>query len=256
MSRSWIAVVALWAAVQISASAQAPDARQIMLEQQRRTDSTSQRWEGLLQVFDAKGRVSDKRWTFERFGAHGRSKSLLTFVAPADVKGVMLLVLSYPERASDQWMWIPANERERRVALQDRGTRFFGTDFTFEDLEERDVEQFTYSMIGDDTLDGVVCWKIESKPKQSKASQYTHSYVWVRKDNYAFQQFENYIKQKVVRRLKYSRIEQVQGIWSARVAEMTDLTRQSHTVLTFDKMVYNTPVNQDDFTVQALRRGK
>lgn len=251
-----LTAAALVAVVASPGFARAQDARQIMLEQQRRTDSTSQRWEGLLQVFDATGRVSDKRWVFERLGAHGRSRSLLTFVAPPEVKDVALLVVSYPDRASDQWMWIPANERERRVALQDRGARFFGTDFTFEDLEERDVDQYSYSMIGDDVLDGVACWKIESRPKQAKASQYTQSYVWVRKDNYAFQQFENYIKKELVRRLKYSRIELVQGIWSARVAEMTDLRRRSRTVLTFEKLQYNTPMNEDDFTVQALRRGR
>ena len=113
---------------------------QIVDEAQRRTDAKSQRYEGLLQVFDAKGKISDKRWTFERLGSHGQSKSVLRFTAPAEVKGVALLVVNHPDRASDQWMWTPAIERDRRIALQDRSTRFFGTDFSFEDLEERDVE--------------------------------------------------------------------------------------------------------------------
>jgi hypothetical protein len=255
MNRTLV-TLAVGVALALPAATRAQDARQIMVEQQKRTDASSQRWEGLLQVFDARGKISDKRWVFERLGAHGRSKSLLTFVGPPEVKGVALLVLSYPDRASDQWMWIPANERERRVALQDRATRFFGTDFTFEDLEERDVEQYSYAMAGDDVLDGVACWKIESRPRQTKASQYTHSLVWVRKDNYAFQQFENYIRTELVRRLKYSRLEQVQGIWTARVAEMTDFRRNSRTVLTLDKLLYNVPMNESDFTVQGLRRGK
>jgi hypothetical protein len=255
MNRTLV-TLAVGVALALPAATRAQDARQIMVEQQKRTDASSQRWEGLLQVFDARGKISDKRWVFERLGAHGRSKSLLTFVGPPEVKGVALLVLSYPDRASDQWMWIPANERERRVALQDRATRFFGTDFTFEDLEERDVEQYSYAMAGDDVLDGVACWKIESRPRQAKASQYTHSLVWVRKDNYAFQQFENYIRTELVRRLKYSRLEQVQGIWTARVAEMTDFRRNSRTVLTLDKLLYNVPMNESDFTVQGLRRGK
>jgi hypothetical protein len=255
MNRTLV-TLAVGVALALPAATRAQDARQIMVEQQKRTDASSQRWEGLLQVFDARGKISDKRWVFERLGAHGRSKSLLTFVGPPEVKGVALLVLSYPDRASDQWMWIPANERERRVALQDRATRFFGTDFTFEDLEERDVEQYSYAMAGDDVLDGVACWKIESRPRQTKASQYTHSLVWVRKDNYAFQQFENYIRTELVRRLKYSRLEPVQGIWTARVAEMTDFRRNSRTVLTLDKLLYNVPMNKSDFTVQGLRRGK
>ena len=131
-----------------------------MSEAQKRTDAKSQRYEGLLQVFDAKGKISDKRWTFERLGAHGQSKSVLRFTAPAEVKGVALLVVNHPDRASDQWMWTPAIERDRRIALQDRSTRFFGTDFSFEDLEERDVDQYDYALLGDETVDGAPCWKI------------------------------------------------------------------------------------------------
>src|SRR4051812_38633752 len=63
-------------------------AREIVEEVQKRTDVKSQRYEGLLQVFDSKGKVSDKRWMFDRIGAHGNSKAVLRFIAPAEVKGV------------------------------------------------------------------------------------------------------------------------------------------------------------------------
>ena len=59
----------------------------IVDEAQQRTDATSQRYEGLLQVFDAKGKITDKRWTLERLGSHGNSKMVLRFTAPAEVKG-------------------------------------------------------------------------------------------------------------------------------------------------------------------------
>ena len=236
------------------ARAAEPDARQIVDEAQRRTDAASQRYEGLLQVFDAKGKIADKRWTLERLGSHGRSRSVLRFTVPAEVKGVALLVVNHPDRASDQWMWTPAIERERRIALQDRSTRFFGTDFSFEDLEERDVNQFDYVLRGDDTVDGTVCWRIESTPRESKSSQYTRSVVWIRKDNYAFARIENFIKDQVVRRLKYSDIQNIQGIWTARQLEMADLRRGSRTRLTLDKLQYNLPLKDEDFTLQAIRR--
>jgi len=232
----------------------ADTARQIVDEAQKRTDAKSQRYEGLLQVFDAKGKISDKRWSMERLGSHGRSKAVLRFTAPAEVKGVALLVVNHPDRASDQWMWIPALERDRRVALQDRSTSFFGTDFSFEDLEERDVDQYDYAMSGDDTIDGAACWKIQSTPRESKSSQYTRSIVWIRKDNYAFARIENYVKDRAVRRLNYSNIQSVQGIWTARQLEMTDLARGSRTRLTLDKLEYNVPLKDADFTLQAIRR--
>jgi len=232
----------------------ADDPKQIVAEAQKRTDARSQRYEGLLEVFDAKGKVTAKRWAFERLGSHGQSKSVLRFSAPAEVKGVALLVVNHPDRASDQWMWTPALERDRRIALQDRSTRFFGTDFSFEDLEERDVDQYDYSLQGADTIDGVACWRIESTPVRTKSSQYTRALVWIRKDNYALVRVENYVKERVVRRLNYLNIENVQGIWSARQLEIADLTRASRTRLTFDNLQYNVPMKDEDFTLQALRR--
>ena len=232
----------------------ADDARTIVAEAQRRTDAKSQRYEGLLQVFDSKGKVSDKRWSLERLGSHGSSKMVLRFTAPAEVKGVALLVVNHPDRASDQWMWTPGIERDRRIALQDRSTRFFGTDFSFEDLEERDVDQYEYTMLGEETIDGVACWKIQSVPKQSKTSQYTRSIVWVRKDSYAMARIENYSKDQLVRRLNYGDFVNIIGIWTARQLEMTDIKRGSRTRLTLDKLQYNLPLKEEDFTLQALRR--
>ena len=229
------------------------DARTIVEEAQRRAESKSQRYEGLLQVLDSKGKVADKRWLFTRLGSHGRSKAVLRFVAPPEVKGVALLIVNHPDRASDQWMWTPALQRERRIALQDRSTRFFGTDFSFEDLEERDVDQYDYRLLGDDTIDGAPCWHIESTPSQKKISQYTKSTVWIRKDNYALAQVESYVKTEVVRRLKYSDFVQSQGIWTGRRLEMTDLRRKSRTILALEKLEYNVPLRDEDFTLQALR---
>jgi hypothetical protein len=243
-----------FALVLLARGAPAQDARQIVDDAQKRTDAKSQRYEGLLQVFDAKGKISDKRWTFQRLGSHGQSKAVLRFLEPAEVKGVALLIVNHPDRASDQWMWTPAIERDRRIALQDRSTRFFGTDFSFEDLEERDVDQYDYTLAGDDTVDGAACWKIQSTPKQTKSSQYTRSFVWIRKDNYAFARIENYIKDTAVRRLSYSDIRNVQGIWTARQLDMADLRRNSHTRLTLDKLEYNAPLQDDEFTLQAIRR--
>jgi hypothetical protein len=242
-----------YAGLELSSGA-ADGARQIVEEAQKRTDVKSQRYEGLLQVFDAKGKISDKRWNLDRLGAHGDSKAVLRFTAPAEVKGVAMLIINHPDRASDQWMWAPAVERDRRIALQDRSTRFFGTDFSFEDLEERDVNQYEYELIGDDAIDGVACWKIQSTPKQAKSSQYSRSLVWIRKDTYAFARIENFFKDQVVRRLVYSDYANIQGIWTARTLEMSDLRRGSRTRLSLGNLQYNVPTKDEDFTLQAIRR--
>jgi hypothetical protein len=236
-------------------AALAQDARQIVAESQNRSRSKSQQYEGTLEVIGSSSKISLKRWTYLRIGAFGSSKAILRFTAPPEVKGVALLIVNHADRASDQWMWTPAIERDRRIALQDRSTRFFGTDFSFEDLEERDVNQFDYKMLGEETVDGTQCWKIESEPKESKSSQYTRSVLLVRKDNYVTAQIENYVKDKLIRRIRYSDIEKVDNIWTPRTVEVLDIGRNSRTVLKLEKLQYNVPLKDEDFTLEALRRG-
>jgi len=231
------------------------DPRQIIEESQRRTQSKSERYEGTLQVMDPRNRVSAKRWEFIRLGSYGDSKSLLRFVEPPEVRGVALLIYNHPDRSSDQWMWRPEIGRDQRIALQDRSTRFFGTDFSFEDLEERDVNQFDYWLLGDESAGGAQCWKIDSTPKQAKSSQYTHTVLWVRKDNYVLAQFEAFNRNGLARRVTYRDVESVQGIWTARTVEVLDARKNSRTILKLEKLQYNVPLSDNDFTLQALRRG-
>lgn len=235
-------------------AAGADDPRQIVQESDKRSSSESQRYDGVLQVIDSGGKTSEKRWSFQRLGAHGKSKTIIRFTAPSEVKGVALLVVSHPDKASDQWMWTPAIERDRRIAMQDRSTRFFGTDFSFEDLEERDVDQFNYTLLGEEAVEGAPSWKIQAVPKQTKSSQYNKTILWIRKDQYTIVRIESYVKDALARRLDYTDIRQVQGYWTAHQLSMHDLRRKSTTRLTLSKVEYNTDLNERAFTLQALRR--
>ena len=177
-------------------------------------------------------RIATKRWVFDRIGAFGDSKGMLRFTVPAEVKGVGLLIVNHTDRASDQWLW----------------TRFFGTDFSFEDLEERDVAQFDYKLLGDEKD----TWKLQSTPR--KSSQYTYGYLWVKKDNYTIVKVESYNKKGLVRVIDYRDFELAKGIWTARTIEVADVTRNSRTTLKYDKLEYNLPMKDGDFTLDALRR--
>src|SRR5579863_876363 len=249
MNKAWLILLAI-------SFLRGQTALEIAQKAQERTLSKSEHYTGTLQVIDAHRKVTEKRWIFDRIGSHGDSKSILRFTAPPEVKGVALLVANHPDRASDQWMWTPALERDRRIALQDRSARFFGTDFSFEDLEERDVNQFSYTLQGEETQAGAACWKLESRPKQTKASQYTSSQLWIRKDNYVIIRIDHYKKDKVVRRIDYSEVENVQGIWTPRKFEVADVARNSRTVMKIDDLKYNAPMQDSEFTVEALRHAR
>ena len=227
----------------------AQDPRQIIIEVQKRQFSDSQRYEGTIEVTGSGNKVATKSWTYVRIGSFGNSKARLQFSAPADVKGVGMLIVNHPDKASDQWMWRPNIGRDQRIALQDRSTRFFGTDFSFEDLEERDVDQYDFKLLADEGTQ----WKIESKPR--KKSQYTFSYFWIKKDNLTFQKIEAYDTKGLVRTIDYKDYAQVKNIWTARNTEVFDVRRNSRTILKYDKLEYNLLLKDEEFTLQALRRG-
>lgn len=238
----------------LPAIALAQDAQQLMLEVQNRSKASSQHYEGNLKVIDSKSKITEKRWTYDRIGSAGDSKVILRFTAPAEVKGVAVLVVNHPERASDQWMWTPSLARDRRIAFQDRSTRFFGTDFSFEDLEERDVQQYEYKLHGEEKCGNTACYKIESRPRKTKASQYTHSFVWVEKERLLIVKVEGLNKDRLIRRITYTDHQQVQNIWTPLSIEVEDVGRKSKTVMRTDKLQYNIPLKEEMFTLQALRR--
>ena len=202
-------------------------------------------------MIGSSNKISLKRWMFERIGSYGASKAILRFTAPAEVKGVALLIVNHPDRASDQWMWTPALERDRRIALQDRSTRFFGTDFSFEDLEERDVNQFDYKLRARRPSTASRVGRSSRSPRESKSSQYTSSLLMIRKDNYVVIQIENFAKDKLVRRIHYSDVQQQDGIWVGRTMEVLDANRGSRTVLKLEKLQYNIPMKEESFTLEA-----
>jgi len=133
--------------------------------------------------------------------------------------------------------------------------RLAGSIHSFEDLEQRDVGEFDYKLEGDAIFDGQPCWKIESKPKDAKSSQYTSSLILIRRDNYVVIQIENFSKDKLVRSIHYSDVRQQDGIWVARTMEALDANRGSRTVLKLENLRYNIPLKEESFTLEALRRG-
>ena len=237
----------------VAAAARCQDARQLLMEAQRRVHGASVRYEGVALTSNDAGATSEKNWRFERIGPYGESKILIRFLSPAEVEGVAILILNHRNGPSGVWMWTPASGRVRSIATESRLTRFFGTDFSFEDLEERDVDQYDCKRLGDDSLDGATCWRIECRPNRGNASQYTYSHVWLRKDDYVIAQLENFQGPTLLRRIVSRDVRKVQGIWTPHAIEISQPARHTRTVLRLEKLEYNVALDEAAFTVEGLR---
>jgi hypothetical protein len=223
------------------------------MEAQRRAQVTSVRYEGVAVTSNNAGASSEKHWRFERIGPYGESRILIRFLSPAEVEGVAILILNHRDGPAGVWMWTPASGRVRSIATESRLTRFFGTDFSFEDLEEHDVNQYDSKLLGDAVLDGAACWRIECRPNGVNASQYTYAHLWLRKDNYVIAQLENYQGATLIRRIVNSDVSKVQGIWTPRAIEISQPVRRTRTVLRLEKLEYNMALDEAAFTVEGLR---
>jgi hypothetical protein len=238
----------------VLSSAAADRGLEIMREVERRQLTDSQSNDGAIEVVDGKGKVLNKSWHFTREGNRGRSKVLIRFNTPPEVRGVGFLTLNNPDKPAEQWLYTPAIQRDRRVAPQEKSQRFMGTDFSHEDIEERSIENYDYTLVGEESVGGEPAYKIRAVYKDLSATQYSQLYLWVRKDIMATTFIEYYVDGKVRKTMRWNDWKQIQGIWTPRLVEMKDLARGSTTRVRVSDVKYNIRFEPEWFSLRNLRR--
>ncbi len=180
-------------------------------------------------------------------------KSLIRFLSPPDIEGTGFLVLESKPGDTEQFLYLPALKRSRRIATVQKSQSFVNSDFSYEDLERRAVDASQHRVIGEETLGNVPCWVLESTPLETPPSQYGMVRVWAAKEFWVplrihyFDKKGQHIKNYEVRNLK-----QVQGIWTEMEVVMENLKDGHRTILKTLSINYNTGLDDNAFTVQAL----
>ena len=188
------------------------------------------------------------------------TKTVIVFRTPKDVAGVGYLMWEYEEsggvkKDSDNWLYMPAMKKVRRISGSESGGDFMGTDFTYDDMGDRALSKDNFTLLGDETFDGEACWKIECTSK-SATEKDPRRIVWIRKDNYLMQKAEFYDKQNKLHRLfTASDIKKIDGIWTTCKMKMENVQTGHFTVIETKDVMYNQTVNDSVFTVSALERG-
>ena len=118
-------------------------------------------------------------------------KSLTIFDTPRDVKGTALLSFTHKEGPDDQWLYLPALKRVKRIASDNKSGPFMGSEFAYEDITSQEVEKYTYKFLRDDTLDSMDVFVFERYPVDRK-SGYTRQIIWMDKENYKERKIEYY----------------------------------------------------------------
>jgi hypothetical protein len=236
-------------------------ARRINARDEGRQVSRTLRWE----LVDRAGnpRTRETR-VFRKTDATGK-RTVLFFLAPQNLRDTAFLTVDHaePGREDDQWLYLPAARKVRRISATDRGEAFLGSDLSYEDvkLETRvGLEDYRWTtQAGDEVVDGHACWLLEAVPVDAKtARELGYGRVLLRVDPALW----------MVRRAEYwdpggrllktaalGEIRLVDGIWTVHRVEATNAVTGHRTILTFHDVDYASPVDDDLFTERALLRG-
>ena len=186
-------------------------------------------------------------------------KSIMFFQYPGDVKGTGFLTWDYDElnKDDDKWLYLPAIKKTRRISGSSAKQDYFmGSDFTYDDMGSRNVDEDTHTLLGEETVDGQKCWKLESLPKD-KRDIYSRKTALIRQDCLIPVRVEYYDKMgKLHRRLEMSDIAKVEGFWVARKMHMTNVQTEHQTVLEIKNPTYNIPMEESKFNVTTLEKGR
>jgi hypothetical protein len=185
-------------------------------------------------------------------------KSLCLFDSPADVKGTALLTYAHKTQDDDQWLYLPALKRVRRIASSNKSGAFVGSEFAYEDLAGQQIQKYTHRYLRDETLDGNDCFLIERIPVDLKNSGYSRQQVWIDKAEYRMLQVEYYGRNgsllKTLTIGGYRKLED--RFWRpTRMAMVNHLTAKSTDLIWTDLRV-NTHLAASDFLKESLERAR
>jgi outer membrane lipoprotein-sorting protein len=194
---------------------------------------------------------------YSKDGPYG-SRTIIEFLSPASVKGTRFLTMQNKDGGDDRWIYLPELNRVRRVAAQDGGKSFVGTDLSYDDISstDRDVEADTHGILREEILSGNACYVIESVPKD-KSYQYGRIVSWIDKSTFVNHKLELYDKRgALVKRYEVLELKDVQGRLSPWVSKMTSLNANTSTTVSVLRLVYDNAIPDSVFTTNYLETGK
>ncbi len=181
-------------------------------------------------------------------------KSMIIFDSPRDVKGTTMLTYTHKVGADDQWLYLPAIQRVKRIASSNKSGPFAGSEFAYEDLSSQEVEKYTYKYIKDETMNGANCFLVERYPVDVK-SGYKKQIVWINKDNYRTEKIEFYDrKNSLLKTLEFVGYKQYKGkYWRADEFFMRNHITKKETRIKFRDYNFDANLSNSEFSQTKLK---
>lgn len=213
----------------------------------------------LMVLKDKKGETSEREMRVKALeGPESEGdKTLMVFESPKDQKGTALLTYQHKERDDDQWLYLPALKRVKKIASKNKSGPFMGSEFSFEDVGGQQVDEYTYKYLRDETYDGQDCFVVESYPKDEN-SGYTKVISWIDKQHYRtlkadfYDRKNSHLKTLTAKGFKLY----IDKFWRPDVVEMVNLQTGKSTQLLTKGQEFKTGLKETDFTQNSLQRAR
>lgn len=269
VARSLLLALALGAGVlaapAFAEEAALPEGRTIAERINARDEGESVSRRLLMRMTDRRGQTRERVTIGYRKYYGAEKRTVIFYESPRNIRNTGFLTYDYPDagRDDDQWLYLPATRKVRRISASDRGDYFLGTDLTYEDikLESRvSLEDYTYKTVGVEEIDGHRCYVMETTPVSDEVSRElgygAGGRMWVDAEIWIVRQgFRTDVNGNPLKTVHSRDIRQVDGIWTTHRIEVENHKTGHSTVFEFSEIDYATGVDDDLFTERALKRG-
>jgi hypothetical protein len=250
---------------------QTPSAEEIARRVQDRDTGRDSRSTFRMKLFDRRGRVRERALTLISLRGRGNpgvpdtapdgDRLLIRFTYPNDIRGTGFLVWEHPSSEDERFLYLPSLGRVRRIAGAETQESFVGSDFTYEDIGGRELDEYTYALLDEHASwsgpggEARPAWRLESRRKDASA-EFPRVVSLVLKDAYVVVQADIYNKRNEKQKiLTVRRLERIEGIWTTMDVEMTNAVEKSRTGLVTESIDYNVGLEERDFSRRELERG-
>ena len=183
-------------------------------------------------------------------------KSLTIFDTPRDIKGSAFLNFTHKVGDDDQWLYLPALKRVKRISSRNKSGSFMGSEFAYEDISSQEVEKYTYKWIRDEVYEGQECFVVEYYPVDQKNSGYTRQVTWLDKGEYRVLKVEYFDRKKSHLKTLTSTGYQkyLDKYWRASEMFMVNHQNGKSTKLIWSDYKFQTGLKDSDFNKNSLKR--
>jgi hypothetical protein len=230
---------------------------QIAKESEQRDDGWGNFTADLLMILKNKqGEKSIRKISSKTLEVPGDGdKSLLLFKTPLDVKNTVFLSHSHKHDDDNQWLFLPALKRVKRISSSNKGGSFMGSEFSYEDMSSREIEKYTYKYIRDDEYKGRPVFVVEQVSKDPR-SLYSKSLVWMDQKEYIpwkmeyFNRRNKHLKTLVYRKYK----KYLDKYWRPDEMYMVNLRTRKSTILGWRNYRFRTNISERKFNPRTLAK--